>query len=117
MKYHTRTGKAGVELSGGQKQRLLIARAVYRNPEFIFFDEATSSLDANNERAIMSNLQDFYKGKTVVVIAHRLSTVRDADHIVVLEKGYVAEQGTHGQLTAMKGKYYELVKNQLELGR
>lgn len=116
MKYHTRTGKAGIELSGGQKQRLLIARAVYRNPEFIFFDEATSSLDANNERAIMANLHEFYKGKTVVVIAHRLSTVRDADHIIVLEKGYVAEQGNHGQLTAMKGKYYELVKNQLELG-
>ena len=117
MKYQTQTGKAGIELSGGQKQRLLIARAVYRNPEFIFFDEATSSLDANNERAIMSNLQDFYRGKTVVVIAHRLSTVRDADHIIVLEKGYVAEQGNHEELTAAKGKYYELVKNQLELGR
>lgn len=116
MKYNTKIGKSGIDLSGGQKQRILIARAVYRNPEFIFFDEATSSLDANNEMEIMQNLKDFYKGKTVVIIAHRLSTVKDADNIIVLDKGCVAEQGTHAELAALKGKYYHLVKNQLELG-
>lgn len=116
MKYNTKIGKSGIDLSGGQKQRILIARAVYRNPEFIFFDEATSSLDANNEMEIMQNLKDFYKGKTVVIIAHRLSTVKDADNIIVLDKGCVAEQGTHAELAALKGKYYRLVKNQLELG-
>lgn len=116
MKYNTKIGKSGIDLSGGQKQRILIARAVYRNPEFIFFDEATSSLDANNEMEIMQNLKDFYKGKTVIIIAHRLSTVKDADNIIVLDKGYVAEQGTHAELAALKGKYYRLVKNQLELG-
>ncbi len=94
----------------------MIARVVYKNPDFIFLDEATNSLDANNERVIVENLTDFYKGKTVVVVAHRLSTVRNADQIVVLEKGLVAEHGSHNELIAKKGAYYNLVKNQLELG-
>ena len=106
----------GNGISQGQRQRLLIARAVYKNPEFLFFDEATNSLDANNEKEIMAHLHEFYKGKTVVVVAHRLSTVKDADNIVVLNNGQVAEQGTHHELTKRKGLYYELVKNQLELG-
>ena len=93
----------------------MIARAVYKNPEFIFFDEATNALDANNEKEIMEHLREFYKGKTVVVIAHRLSTVKDADKIVVLDGGKVVEEGTHEELTILKGKYFELVKNQLEL--
>lgn len=98
------------------KQRLLIARAVYKNPEFLFFDEATNALDANNEKEIMEHLHEFYKGKTVVVVAHRLSTVKDADKIVVLDKGCIVEEGTHRELTERKGLYYRLVKNQLELG-
>jgi len=114
--YNTKIGSDGVGLSVGQKQRLLIARAVYKNPEVILFDEATSSLDANNEKVIMNNLQEFFMGRTVVVIAHRLSTVKNADQIVVLEKGKIVEVGTHADLTHTKGKYYELVKNQLELG-
>lgn len=117
MKYHTKIGKTGIELSGGQKQRLFIARAVYKNPEFLFFDEATSSLDANNEREIMMNLSEFYKNKTVVVVAHRLSTVKNADKIVFIDKGCIVEEGTHQELSALKGAYYMLVKNQLELGR
>lgn len=116
LKYDTPLGNNGINLSGGQKQRLLIARAIYRNPEFIFLDEATSSLDANYEKEIMTNLHDFYKGKTVVIIAHRLSTVKEADNIIVLEQGKVLEQGNHKTLTQLKGRYYELVKNQLELG-
>jgi ATP-binding cassette subfamily B protein len=116
MGYSTKVGNVGIHLSGGQKQRLLIARAVYQNPKFIFFDEATSSLDANNELAIMNNLQEFFRGKTVVIIAHRLSTVKNADTIVVLDAGKIVEQGTHSELTLRKGHYYELVKNQLELG-
>lgn len=115
MKYNTRIGNRGIELSGGQKQRLLIARAVYKNPEFIFFDEATSFLDTKNEYMIMHNLKDFYQGKTVVIVAHRLSTVKDADNILVLNKGYLVEQGTHKELLAQKGHYYNLIKNQLEL--
>jgi len=103
-------------LSQGQRQRILIARAVYKNPEFIFFDEATNALDANNEKIIMENLDQFFKGKTVVVVAHRLSTVKNADQIVVLEQGKIVETGTHNELTKKKGAYYELVKNQLELG-
>ena len=103
-------------ISQGQRQRLLIARAVYKNPEFLFFDEATNALDANNEREIMEHLHTFYRGKTVVVVAHRLSTVCDADKIVVLDRGAVAEEGTHRELTEKKGLYYQLVKNQLELG-
>ncbi|MBI9053911.1 MAG: peptidase domain-containing ABC transporter [Bacteroidales bacterium] len=114
--YNTKIGQNGVGLSQGQKQRILIARAVYKNPEFIFLDEATNALDANNERIIMDNLDEFFKGKTVVVVAHRLSTVKNADQIVVLEKGKVVEKGTHVELTKLKGSYYELVKNQLELG-
>jgi len=112
---NTKIGAAGNGLSQGQRQRMLIARAVYKNPEYIFFDEATNSLDANNEKIIMENLETFFKGKTVVVVAHRLSTVKNADNIIVLDKGRVIEQGTHQQLTHNKGEYYELVKNQLEL--
>ena len=116
LTYNTRIGVDGIGLSGGQRQRILIARAVYKNPEFIFFDEATSSLDANNEKIIMENLENFFKGKTVVIIAHRLSTVKNADQIIVLNNGEIAEQGTHEDLTYLKGTYYSLVKNQLELG-
>ena len=115
MKYNTKIGNRGIDLSGGQKQRLLIARAVYKNPEFIFFDEATSFLDTKNEYMIMHNLKDFYKEKTVVIVAHRLSTVKDADNILVLDKGRLVEQGTHKELSAQKGHYYKLIKNQLEL--
>lgn len=114
--YNTKIGMEGNGVSQGQRQRILIARAVYKNPEFIFFDEATNALDANNEREIMEHLHQFYKGKTVVVVAHRLSTVRDADNIVVLDKGRVVEEGTHEMLTERRGVYYKLVKNQLELG-
>jgi len=114
--YNTKIGQEGVGLSQGQKQRMLIARAVYKNPEFIFLDEATNALDANNERVIMENLDQFFKGKTVVVVAHRLSTVKNADQIVVLEQGKIVEIGTHTELTKKKGAYYELVRNQLELG-
>lgn len=114
--YNTVIGRDGTGISQGQKQRILIARAVYRNPSFIFLDEATNSLDAANERAIVANLATFYKGRTVVVVAHRLSTVRDADNIVVLDKGRIVESGDHATLTALRGAYYNLVKNQLELG-
>ena len=115
-KLNTELGTSGIRLSGGQEQRLMIARAVYKNPEFVFFDEATSSLDANNEKTIMEKLNSFLNKKTSVIVAHRLSTVRNADNIIVLENGEVVEQGNHEQLTQQKGKYYELVKNQLELG-
>lgn len=115
--FHTKIGSAGSNVSGGQKQRILIARAVYKNPEYIFFDEATSALDANNEKTIMEKLDSFYKGKTVVVVAHRLSTVKNADQIIVLDKGRIIEHGNHDELTKKKGLYYSLVKNQLELGQ
>lgn len=116
LKLNTKIGGDGIGLSQGQKQRILIARAVYKNPDFIFLDEATNSLDANNEHVIVENLNKFYKGKTVVVVAHRLSTVRNADQIIVLDKGKVIEIGNHKSLTTKKGLYYNLVKNQLELG-
>lgn len=114
--YNTKIGMEGNGLSQGQKQRILIARAVYKNPEFIFLDEATNALDANNEKEIMTHMHQFYKGRTVVVVAHRLSTVRDADNIIVLDKGCIVEEGSHEFLTAKRGVYYQLVKNQLELG-
>ncbi|BDX39645.1 ABC transporter ATP-binding protein [Tenuifilaceae bacterium CYCD] len=113
--FNTKIGGEGHGLSQGQKQRILIARSVYKNPKYIFFDEATNSLDASNERMIMENLQEFFKGRTAVVVAHRLSTVKNADQIIVLEKGNVVEVGTHKELSERKGAYYTLVKNQLEL--
>lgn len=116
LRYDTRIGRDGVGLSKGQTQRILIARAVYRDPKFIFLDEATNSLDAKNERETVSNLDDFYRGRTVVVVAHRLSTVRNADHIIVVDSGRIVETGTHESLIALGGTYYNLVKNQLELG-
>jgi ATP-binding cassette subfamily B protein len=116
LKFNTKIGRDGVGLSQGQKQRILIARAVYKNPDYIFLDEATNSLDANNERSIVENLDMFYKGKTVVIVAHRLSTVKNADQIVVIDHGKVVEEGNHESLTAKRGAYYNLVKNQLELG-
>ncbi|KMQ68020.1 ABC transporter ATP-binding protein [Chryseobacterium sp. FH2] len=116
LSYNTKIGNEGLGVSGGQKQRLFIARAVYKSPEYIFFDEATSALDANNEKIIMENLEQFFKGKTAVVIAHRLSTVKHADKIIVLDRGKVVEEGNHTELVALKGEYYRLVKNQLELG-
>ena len=116
LKYNTKVGPEGTGLSQGQKQRILIARAVYKNPDYIFLDEATNALDAKNERAIVENLEEFYKGRTVIMVAHRLSTVRNADCIVVLDRGRIAEIGNHQSLTEQKGVYYNLVKNQLELG-
>ena len=116
LKYNTKIGRDGMGLSQGQKQRILIARAVYKDPQFIFLDEATNALDAKNEYAIVENLNEFYKGRTVVVVAHRLSTVKNADQIVVLDAGKVVEVGNHSTLIARKGVYYNLVKNQLELG-
>lgn len=106
----------GIGLSQGQKQRILIARAIYKSPKYIFLDEATNALDAENERVIVENLHDFYQGRTVVVVAHRLSTVKDADQIIVMDKGCVAEIGDHASLIEKQGIYYNLVKNQLELG-
>lgn len=116
LAYNTKVGQDGQGLSQGQRQRLLIARTVYKNPTVVLLDEATNALDANNERAIVDNLQEFYRDKTVVVVAHRLSTVRHADQIVVLDGGRVVEQGSHDELTALRGRYFELVRNQLELG-
>ncbi|MEZ2337255.1 peptidase domain-containing ABC transporter [Mucilaginibacter sp. RCC_168] len=113
---NTKIGAEGNGISQGQRQRMLIARAVYKDPHYIFFDEATNALDANNERVIMDNLDEFFEGRTVVIVAHRLSTVSNADNIIVLDKGRIIEQGTHHELTALKGDYYKLVKNQLELG-
>ncbi|MDN5213736.1 peptidase domain-containing ABC transporter [Fulvivirgaceae bacterium BMA12] len=112
----TRIGNDGHGLSSGQKQRILIARAVYKDPDYLFFDEATNALDAKNERTIMKNLKVFFKHRTVLIIAHRLSTVRDADQIIVLEEGKIAEKGMHNELVAARGGYYNLVKDQLELG-
>ncbi len=115
LRFNTKIGRDGIGLSQGQRQRILIARAVYRNPAFLFLDEATNSLDANNERAIVENLSRFYRGRTVVIVAHRLSTVKSADSIVVLNKGRVVESATHETLAAKHGIYYNLVKNQLDL--
>jgi ATP-binding cassette, subfamily B, bacterial len=114
--FNTKIGNEGNGISAGQKQRLLIARAIYKNPQFLFFDEATNALDANNEKVILENLNDFFQNKTVIVVAHRLSTVKNADKIVVLHEGEIAEEGTHEELTQLRGQYFELVKNQLELG-
>lgn len=115
LEFHTKIGPEGLGISGGQRQRILIARAIYKNPDILFFDEATSSLDSNNEREIMLNLEHFYKGKTVVIIAHRLSTVRHADKIIVLENGQIVEEGNHQDLSLLGGKYFHLVRNQLSI--
>ena len=116
LKYNTKIGRDGMGMSLGQRQRILIARAVYKNPDFIFLDEATNSLDAKNEREIVDNLDNFYKGKTVVVIAHRLSTIKNANQIILLDHGRIAESGNHTALIEKRGLYYNLIKNQLELG-
>lgn len=113
--FNTKIGQEGNGISTGQKQRILIARTIYKNPEYLFFDEATNSLDAKNEKTIMSNLENVFEGKTVLIVAHRLSTVKNADNIIVLNNGKISEQGTHLQLVAKKGEYYNLIKNQLEL--
>ena len=115
LKYNTRIGNTGQGLSQGQKQRILIARAIYRNPDYLFFDEATNALDTDNEKTIQRNLDQFFKDRTVVIVAHRLSTVRNADQIVVLKDGNITEQGSHETLISRQGDYYGLVKNQLEL--
>lgn len=115
LRYNTRIGSTGQGLSQGQKQRILIARAIYRNPDYLFFDEATNALDTDNEKAIQENLEQFFKDKTVVIVAHRLSTVRNADQIVVLKDGIITERGNHESLISLQGDYYRLVKNQLEL--
>ncbi len=115
LKYDTKIGQDGIGLSQGQKQRLLIARAVYKNPDFIFLDEATNALDAINEKIIVSDLENFYYGKTVIIVAHRLSTVKNADQIIVLENGGISEVGNHFTLIQKRGSYYNLVKNQLEI--
>ena len=114
--FNTNLGIDGVGISQGQKQRLLIARAIYKDPHYLFFDEATNALDAKNEKVIVENLHQFVKGRTVIVVAHRLSTVKNADKIVVLHEGKIVEEGTHLELTLLRGRYYELVRNQLELG-
>lgn len=116
LSYQTVIGQEGVSISQGQKQRLLIARAVYKDPEYLFFDEATNALDTNNERVIMENLDRFFEGRTVLVVAHRLSTVKNADNIVVLDAGKIVEEGTHQELANKRGYYYNLVKNQIDLG-
>lgn len=116
LRFNTKIGRDGMGLSQGQKQRILIARAIYKNPDYLFLDEATNSLDASNEYDIVTNLEKFYAGKTVVIVAHRLSTVRNADQIIVLKHGQVVEIGNHESLTAKRGTYYKLVRNQLELG-
>lgn len=114
--FNTQLGSEGVGMSQGQKQRLLIARAIYKDPQYLLFDEATNALDANNEKVIVENLQGFFKGRTVIIVAHRLSTVKNADNIIVLHNGSIIEEGTHQQLCKLNGRYFELVKNQLELG-
>lgn len=113
MRYNTKVGMDGNGLSQGQKQRLLIARAIYKSPQILVLDEATNALDSKNEREIMENLQRFYKGRTVVIAAHRLSTIRNADNIIVINEGRIAEQGTHESLINRKGEYYNLICNQI----
>lgn len=113
MRYNTKVGMDGNGLSQGQKQRLLIARAIYKSPQILVLDEATNALDSKNEREIMENLQRFYKGRTVVIAAHRLSTIRNADNIIVINEGRIAEQGTHESLIKRKGEYYNLICNQI----
>lgn len=113
---NTLIGDGGVNLSQGQKQRMLIARAIYKSPNYLFFDEATNALDTKNERIIVDNLSSYLSGKTAVIVAHRLSTVKNADLIIVMSQGSIVEQGTHESLVFKKGVYYELIKNQLELG-
>ena len=115
MGIHTKIGVAGLELSGGQKQRLMIARALYKNPDILFMDEATSSLDANNEKSIVDSISNLGKGKTIVIAAHRLSTVQNADKIIFIKDGRIAEQGKHHDLINLRGEYWKLVKNQLQL--
>lgn len=115
--YNTLIGADGDGLSQGQKQRILIARIIYNDPQFVFLDEATNALDASTEKAIVNNLTAFYKNKTVLVVAHRLSTVKDADQVIVLNHGEIVEMGSHEELTMKRGKYYQLVKNQLELAK
>lgn len=115
MGIHTKIGVSGIEMSGGQKQRLMIARALYKEPDLLFLDEATSSLDANNEKTIVSNINALRKGKTIVIAAHRLSTVQNADKIVFIKNGRIVEIGSHAELIALKGNYWKLVKNQLQL--
>ena len=115
--YNSMIGQQGLMLSGGERQRVLIARAIYKDPGFLFLDEGTSALDANNEREIMNNLTEVFKGKTVIIVAHRLSTVKNADQILVLDKGRIVEQGSHEELTKLRKHYYNLIRNQLEMGR
>lgn len=117
MGFNTKIGNEGTGISSGQKQRLFIARAVYKNPKILFFDEATSALDSKNERIIMENLNQFFQNKTVLIIAHRLSTVKNADQIIVLDQGKIKESGTHEDLIALRGSYFGLIKNQLELDK
>lgn len=116
LKYDTMIGQEGRGLSQGQKQRILIARAIYKMPEYLFLDEATNALDADNEKEITERLNDFMKSRTVFIVAHRLSTVKNADKIIVLDNGEIIEQGTHNELVAARQSYYKLIKNQLELG-
>lgn len=115
LRYNTIIGNSGIGLSQGQKQRVLIARAIYRNPDYVFLDEATNALDTMNERCIISNLNQVFRGKTIVIVAHRLSTVKNADNIVVLEEGRIVEQGNHEFLIRKKGRYFDLIKEQLEI--
>ena len=116
MGYNTKIGSDGQELSQGQRQRLLLARLVYKDPEYVFFDEATSSLDSFNEMVVMENMEEFFAGKTIIIVAHRLNTIRHADQIIVLDGGEIVEQGDHDSLTYLRGAYYHLIRSQLELG-
>jgi ATP-binding cassette subfamily B protein len=116
LQLDTIIGSEGIGISQGQKQRILIARAIYKNPDYLFFDEATNSLDTKNERIIVENINRFFNKKTMIIVAHRLSTVKNADQIIVLDNGIIIEKGTHNDLIKLKGKYFELIQNQLELG-